>query len=53
MRDRKREGTHTVVGKGATDEQTNKITFFCLVMGSGSQSDQWWSVGTLRPDKGG
>ena len=40
MRDRKREGTQTIVGKGATaDRQTNKIVFFCLAIGSGTQTD--------------
>ena len=29
-----------------------QIAFFCLAMGSGTQSDQWWSAGTSKPDKG-
>ena len=37
MRDKEKEGTHTIAGKGATaDKQTNKIAFFCLAMGSGT-----------------
>ena len=38
--------------KGCYGRQTNKIVFFCLAMGSGTQTDQWWSVSTPRPEKG-
>ena len=42
MRDRGRDSTQTIAGKGATtNKQTNKIVFFCLAMGSGTQTDQW------------
>ena len=34
--------------------QTNKQNnFLCLVIGSGTQTDQWWSTSTARLDKGG
>ena len=38
--------------KGYHGRQTNKIVFFCLAMGSGTQMDQWWSASTPRPYKG-
>ena len=53
MRDREREGTHTIAGKGATADKQRKIVFFCLVMGSDTQMDQWWSASIPRLDKGG
>ena len=53
MRDREREGTHTIAGKGATTNKQTNIVFFCLARGSDTQTDQWLSVSTPRPDKGG
>ena len=39
MRDREREVTHTIAGKGTTADKQTKIVFFCLVMVSGTQTD--------------
>ena len=38
MRDREREGTHTVAGKGATAKKTNKIL---------SSDGEWLTVGPM------
>ena len=40
MRDREGEVTHTIARKGATADKQIKIVFFCLVMGSGTQTNQ-------------
>ena len=53
MRDKEREGTHTHSREGCHGRQTNKIVFFCLVIGNGTQTDQWWSASIPRPNKGG
>ena len=52
MRDREREGPYTVAEKGATTDKQTKIALFCLAMGSGTQTDQWWSASIPIPDKG-
>ena len=51
MRDRKREGTHTITRKGVPRQTNKQNSPICLVMGSGTHT--WWSASTLRPDKGG
>ena len=38
--------------KGCHGKQTNKIVFFCLAMGNGTLTDQWWSASTPKPSKG-
>ena len=44
MRDREKEGIHTVVGKGAiADRQTNKIVFFFFLSGDG----EWHTDGPV------
>ena len=38
--------------KGYDGRQTKKIVFLCLAMRSGTQTNQWWSASTPKPDKG-
>ena len=46
-----RESINTVAGRNVTVYRGTKQTYLCLARVDVAQS--WWSVSTLRPDKGG
>ena len=39
--------------KGVPRQPSKQNILLCLVMGGGTQAEQWWSASTTRPDKGG